>query len=542
MNKKINITPTVKEMTKLKPFEPVPQKIKKYEDTTFILDKNKIFLKKDFTFCKMPNNKLGIGMLLPKIIERTDNKGKIILRTQEDKPAMLCEDGDIIDISNPSKLESLKIKFGEIPTNMNLRWDLDEIKRFLDGDIKTIEKYNLFLDIRGQYSDFMYFGNEVWYDIHALWDISTYFFMLFDYFPILELRGHSGTAKTKIMDISKNITFNATDVMVDPSESTLFRETHSKRPSKYIDEAEKLFKRTKFGIESDNRAEVINSSYKKGSKVPRQEKLGNKFYTVWYDTYSPTMIGSINGLYGATEDRAIIHITTKNPDTDHRGEIEPDENHKSWQEIRNKLYLFTFQNWKAIKNLYRELELVDIKGLKKRQFKIWLPVLTIAKFIDEKVYDRVLEFAIKLTTIKSLNYISEGSFEYKLCKTVKEILQESDEVLISQIIDKAFSGEERKPTPQRIGKSLDKLGFFECRKHFREGNGFLISLDLFENILSPLIPSLFTSLSSLSSEQPNLDNTIKISEEVVKKDEDNCEVNDEIEVNEANTVKGGIKK
>ena len=92
------------------------------------------------------------------------------------------------------------------------------------------------------------------------------------------------------MVVSSKITLNATEIMVDPSESTLFRETESLRPTKYIDEAEKLFTFTKKGVEHDQRIELINASYYKKGVVPRQEKIGSVFITKWYHAYTPARI------------------------------------------------------------------------------------------------------------------------------------------------------------------------------------------------------------------------------------------------------------
>ena len=114
--------------------------------------------------------------------------------------------------------------------------------------------------IKEIYEKYLYYNNKTWYAIHALWDMGTYFFLLLKAYPLLELRGIRGSAKTKTMGISSSITFNATDIMINPSESALFRETNEKRPTKYIDEAEKLFKVEKGKVIPDTRAELINSS------------------------------------------------------------------------------------------------------------------------------------------------------------------------------------------------------------------------------------------------------------------------------------------
>ncbi|MBU0460776.1 MAG: hypothetical protein KJ771_08290, partial [Nanoarchaeota archaeon] len=242
------------------------------------------------------------------------------------------------------------------------------------------------------------FSNDNWYSIHTLWDIGTYFYSLFVYYPLFELRGLKATGKTKIMSISRQFTFNATEEMTNPSEATLFRITHEQRPTKYVDEAEKLYTVYKGKVEADPRAELINSGYKYTGTVPRQEKMGNKYLTIYYKTYSPTMIGSINGLYGATEDRAIVHVTVKPLGKDKRGSIEPNDKNGKWQEIRDELYLFSLQNWKLIKAKYDDFQLKT--KLTNRDLWLWKPLFVLANMVEPKLFEEIKTFAESLNDIK----------------------------------------------------------------------------------------------------------------------------------------------
>lgn len=108
----------------------------------------------------------------------------------------------------------------------------------------------------------------------------------------------------------------------------MFRLTHSNRPTKYIDECEKLFQFIAGAGQSSPIVELINGSYSKGSSVPRLEKISNVYRLVNFRGYSLTMLEGIIGLRVATETRARTHITTKASDNDKRGEIEAKLNYK----------------------------------------------------------------------------------------------------------------------------------------------------------------------------------------------------------------------
>ena len=372
---------------------------------------------------------------------------------------------------------------------MELRIDLNILNDFLENKNQKITGEEIFDDIKiCGYEKFIFFQNPLWYDIHSLWDIATYFFQLFNTFPIMELRGVSGTGKSKTMNVSRLFTLNPTSIMVNPSEASLFRVTHSKRPTKYIDEAEKLFTFIGGQWQSSPIVELINGSYTKGSSVPRLEKQGNNFNVVYYQCYSPTMLGSIAGLRDATETRAICHIMTKSPDKDKRGEIEVEDylNESIYQEIRNKLYLFALENWELVENTYKTLK---IKNLKKRDFQLWKPLLTIAKIINEDLFNRVLEFAIKLSEQRKQDFIPEGTMDYELLKIVKDQLKKGESTIYINNISQIFNeNKDKKYANKTISAHLDKLGFKEYREKNRIGSFLNITPEIFEIIVSPIIP------------------------------------------------------
>lgn len=474
----------------------------------FIFRQEDLHRKEIFPFLKIKTDVAGYGIFLPRNIQKQDKTGSVTHTEQIRTPVIIGSDHKLYEI-NRTFTEKHKIRFGELPDSEEypLRWELENIKEWLDNKTPIINGEELYNQIMNFYKKYLYFSNDNWYKIHAIWDIGTYFFLLAKYYPIMELRGLKRTAKTKIMTLSRMFTFNSTEEMSNPTESTLFRETHSKRPTKYIDEAEKLFIKIKGRLEPDMRAELLNSGYKYTGSVPRQEKIGTKFRTINYNTYSPSMIGSINGLQGATEDRAIVHITVKNPPTDKRGNLEPNPENKEYQAIRNKLYCFALQNWQEIQNSYQES---DIKTkLSDRDLKIWELILVIAKRIDLQLYMEIKEFAEQLTQIKSIDNISEGSIEDRILTAVKTILDTSQEELTRVMlrgIREYFEGE-HKPSQKTISSHMDRMGFMEFKKHWREGNGYLLTKELFYNLYDNIM-NIASQSSHSSHNRENNEKTV----------------------------------
>ena len=506
MNRLEQIKPLIEEQTHSE------ETIKKMN--SFIFDENEVIVEKNFCFSTFTDtNKEEVaawGIFLPKNATKYDKNNQPIGDEQINVPVLITSNNNLLEIG--SNIEKrYKIRY-DIPTTYPRRWSLPSIKKYLKKEHDKVDGIKLFTKIRRKYERYLYYSRQEWYTIHALWDFGTYSFFLFKYYPILELRGLKSTAKSKTMTISRKITFNATEEMTNPSESTLFRETHEKRCTKYIDEAEKLFVDNKGKVIADLRAELINSSYKYTGTVPRQEKIGEKYRTVYYYTYSPTVLASINGLFGATEDRAIVHITTKPPKNDSRGEQEPEEIEEEDQEIRDDLYIFTLQNWKIIKKTYDNLKIPNFKN---RDFWLWKPLLSLAKIIDEKIFNELYEFAQEQTKIKNIDTIPVGSTEYQILEITYELVKKcrAQPILAKEIADK-WNGD-YKPANKTICNFLDKTGFRDYKKHTREGNGYDLSVELFERIALQICPSIFIHEDSPSS------HSIQLIEENIETDNQN---------------------
>lgn len=531
---------------------------------TFIFDEDQIVKKKVFTSHKLNKNVFGFGILLPREEDVLDRKGAIVGQKQVWRPVVITSRDDTnirrgLVISRWMR-EEFKIEYDNLPFEMNLRWQLKDVQNYLNeiGDIK-VDGLELFNSIKEKYEHYCFYREKNWYDVNSLWDMGTYLHQLFSAYPLKEERGLAGTGKTKGMVVSSLITLNSTGIMANPSEATLFRITDELRPTKYIDEAEKLFKFTKDGIESDNRVELINSSYTKEGAVPRQEKIGNKYVTRWYHVYSPTRVASINGLYGATETRSITQIHTKSPDSDSRGELDPsdDRDDFSWVEIRNNCYRWVLDNWKEIEKNYLNFDIST--SLKKRDLQIWKPLLCIAKTIDEvELFPRVLQFAEKISTQRKNDLLSEATLDYKYLKCLNHLLiTATSEKIYVESIRKTYCDLYNAETENKSNKSisghLDKLGFKDYRDKDRNGSYYTITKTIFDDIIAPYTEDFLIktikkpSQSSQSSHLPI--NNKKISDECMtnsdekkEKEKKKCDECDESDESDDCFDKTSIKK
>lgn len=475
--------------------------------SSFVWNQNDLIRKKVFPM-DYDSGLFWFGLLLPKEIDN-EQRGQKIGKKQVLSPCLITSDRKLLEF-NLRFVEDYKLDFETIPSYLPHRWSLESIREYLFGEDKPVDGLALLEKIKEQYEKYLFIRKKEWYKIYSLWDIGTYLYQIFEAYPLIENRGLAGTGKSKSMTISSFISFNGGQVMANPSESTLFRETEEVKGTKYFDEAEKLwvFNKATKQYEGDVRTELINASYTKEAKVPRQEKINNKFVTKWYSPYSPTQLSSINGLFGATETRAITRICTKSPNDDDRGEREPaeDRHESTWAEIREDCYLFALHNWKEIKDIYNGFP--KDCGLKRRDLQIWKPLLSVARFISEETYQEILSFAMDLSKMRLDDLITESSFDYMCLSALRrsiEVYPETDKHYLDRI--KEFYCSERGDESENniylnrnISQHLKRIGF-EKKRDGKEGNYFVANKQLFDEIVAPICPQLafLSPLSTLST-------------------------------------------
>jgi len=154
----------------------------------------------------------------------------------------------------------------------------------------------------------------------------------------------------------------------------------------------------------------------------------------------------------------------------------------------------------------------------------WKPLLAIAKFLDDNLHKEIIKKAEEQSQIKAYSDISEGSIDYEILKVISLFLaQGKNRILIKEI--QAELPFEKKPASKTIGKYMDNFGFRDYSRHFREGNGYELSLQIFKDLISQRCPSLFSSFSSQSSQEDNSID-VKVKEEVIEdvKNNEECEL------------------
>lgn len=384
--------------------------IKKEKEEHFIFDDKELEQNIDHAIGTLIINGEPIryfGSMLPEKYETKDKLTGI-----RDVPVIITEKRKIY--SEKLKPTGVKFSFATKMTLKKQRWDKNEIKNFIysGANFDYVDVFNNFLKI---YQENMVFENPIDYEFNVIWDMLTYHQDLIDKALIIKKEGISGSAKSKGMKISSNISFNGRK-WVKPNPANFFRYRNKNKSTIYIEEAERLFDETKKKQNGDDElVEYLNASYEKGNFVPRQNKE-NPDLTDEFDPFGFTQIGAIKPIKGALNKRSITQIHIKAKKTDNRGntEIEPEHN-SLFVSARSKMYIASLLNYKLfLKNLE---EVKNNSAMSNREWVLSKPIIALAKCIDNTLAIRIEEYLASNFKIRDEN-IEQNSWEEILAEAL----------------------------------------------------------------------------------------------------------------------------
>ena len=242
---------------------------------------------------------------------------------------------------------------------------------------KLVEAYRNIIDILKEYLDL----REDYYNIIALWIIGTYLHDQFPSYPYLFLNAMKGSGKTRTL---KLITYLAKEgqMLNSLTQAVLFRTTGTLA----IDEFEGIGRK---GIE--DLRELLNSAYKKGTKVKRMRKAfskeGEQQVVEEFNVYRPIVIANISGMESVLSDRCITLVLEKS----------------NREDIVNLIELFEFDE-KIIKTKALLEELCNPKPVKKDE-----SVKVVLVMVPQGMYRKWNNY-IKTTYTNNTNNINNATY------------------------------------------------------------------------------------------------------------------------------------
>jgi hypothetical protein len=382
------------------------------------------------------------------------------------------------------------------PIHYKNRWPMADVKAWLDGTFQVPEPRIVFDNVLSAWKKYMEFSDPKEYEFKTLWDIATYFHILFLTFGYDYFGGVKRSGKTKGLMVHKGLAFNAI-LSNNMSTASIYRLVQNARCTLLIDESEKL--------SNPERAQefrsILLAGYKAGEVVYRVDKnQREKLVPEAFEVYSPKALANISGLEDVLEDR-IPHSTYMQRGLDHKVvNAEVDENDPEWPRIRSLLYTLFLSYWREVLAIYQGLhgesselnEQVNLTNetiITARERELWLPILSLAKFFD--TYGATTKFTSSLDSQSSpltlFNSMLSLARDSARDRQVEDLTETGDMILVHILLEKVkadafypvkllkeslaehFDEELKWLNTRWVGRALRRLGFKEKR---RLGTGY----------------------------------------------------------------------
>ena len=209
----------------------------------------------------------------------------------------------------------------------------------------------------------------------AYWIMASYFYDVFDAFPIGHGWGFYASGKSRLGMLIVALAYHGM-FGINITSADLFRTKEEFKPTLVIDENEENLREV-VTIKDD----MINGSYVRGGgSVSRRREVKTTFGTVFvrdtFDLYSPTFFCSINPMRTpASRSRTITFPMLK------KDIAVPIAERRLYKHVIDALYEYRFKMWLEARNLYEKMNVKGIENVKGRYHELWLPIFVLMRMI-----------------------------------------------------------------------------------------------------------------------------------------------------------------
>jgi hypothetical protein len=346
----------------------------------------------------------------------------------------------------------------------------ETIKKYYTKKSKTElinpkETYKAIRDKILYYMDFS--GKNEIADVLTCWIIATYCYPLFYWFPHILFNAPSQSGKTKGATIVMYLSFRGFDLGASSgvTPAQIFRTLEGNRGTFLIDEFEQA-KGTQSSETQQLVNQLLNASASRDAYVIRNEKIKDKWVAKKFPIFSPKISCNISGINPTSLSRYIPFSWLKTDSEKGKRKPTREKDKQNFIPLREKLYILILENYSEIKEMYENLEI----DLSNRDEDNWLPLFSIAKFIDNsegeevKVEENLMKYvnSYKELSIET-NDNTEDFFRILLeCVTENERYYTPKELGAYSDIAELFNY--LKSPPHKIGKILKSYKFTDNRR------------------------------------------------------------------------------
>jgi len=257
-----------------------------------------------------------------------------------------------------------------------------------DGQIGNKAKSREIFDkVYRKVCHYWYHPDGRWQLALTCWTIGTYFFPLFEAYPIWRAQGERETGKSTSLKVIRLLGWNPTDLETNLRPAPLYRTVEGTRPT-YLVDVTKIPKQ-----QMSDLVDVCESGFERDGSVSRC--IGDANKPKKFDTYCPKAVSSRRDL---PFDAKAIRVFTEAPrDSEKRRKYT-----ERWtrirtdpegEEIASDLMRLALTEWDRVLDAYRNAE--QDEELMGRRFTIWRPLLAVCRAFAPDREDKLRELAIE---------------------------------------------------------------------------------------------------------------------------------------------------
>jgi len=284
-------------------------------------------------------------------------------------------------------------------------YDWDKVKTEDEKPIEDVDGKTLLTELVHEIEEYMDMDRDAAITT-ALWIIYSYLhgYIEFDVSTLLNIVSPvKQCGKTTLMGIIEAMVKNSKQAS-NLSAAALYFIVEKQRPVLLIDEADTILEN------NEELRTMINASYTRGSAKVLRVPEGKPRE---YDTWCPKVIAMIGNPPDTIQDRSITinlkRTTMKTLKRWRRKYI------SKYETTRNKIESWVINNRQEIERVYDILE--PTEDLKSREADNWLPLLSIAKVIDQSLVEKIEKMAVRLRVDE------DESTEIKVLRDIKNIFE-----------------------------------------------------------------------------------------------------------------------
>ena len=422
---------------------------------------------------------------------RRDGGGERIMITKEEIREDIEKRGEI-DLEGNISLRGISdlIKVGKI--------DKEDLNQAVVLQKKMREIYDEIIQILGEYMDIELDTKK----LISLWIIGTYMHSDFPTYPYLFFNAMRGSGKSRVLKIIAELSYKGS-VLNNVTEAVLFREQGT---TYCIDEFEGVASKQNQTIR-----ELLNSAYKKGTKVKRNKKVknqdGESYEIETFDMYRPICIANIWGMEEVLGDRCITTVLDKSSNESITRMMDIFEFDPKMKAVKSKIsaveaikcslcgvvsiqeiyiewnkYIYTLYNTSSLHytnntnytELYNRINELNING---RNLEIIFPLLILSDFIGKDVLEDFLKISKNIVKERKneefvesrdylvIDFISKQSVNIHDWNGMKELTQKFKQYLL----DNEHDHEEDWVHSKWFGKALRRLKLYKDKRRLAKG-------------------------------------------------------------------------